>query len=147
MGKQPVICSDAGGKINFHSLGFVGYEVTEKGADRGVEKGCEVDAVSEAAVFRVYFQIVNAGVAFFHEAVVVELPVLVAVCAVPLAFLVMIFVFEAYGDAIAGKGPEFLFQLVVEFLFPIAGEEFDDLVPTVEKFVAVAPFGIGGICE
>src|SRR5258708_17567429 len=97
------------------------------------------------SVLFVYFEIVDAGIAFSHEAVVVKFPVFVAVGPIPLAFFVMILVFEADGDAVAGVGPEFFFQFVVQLLFPFAGEELHHLFAAVEEFVAVAPFGVGGI--
>ena len=49
--------------------------------------------------------VVDAGVAVDHQAVVVEFPVFVAVAAVPLAGVVVPFVGEADGDAMAAEGP------------------------------------------
>jgi len=57
----------------------------------------------------------------------------------------MVFVFKANGDAMAGEGPEFFFQPVVEFFFPFAGEEIHDFLAAVEEFVAIPPFRIGSI--
>jgi hypothetical protein len=51
-------------------------------------------------------QIVDAGVAMVHETVFVELPVFVAVGAVPVAGVVVTLVGEADGDACAVEGPE-----------------------------------------
>lgn len=89
----------------------------------------------------------STGVSFFHQAVVIELPVFVAIGAVPLAAGVMEFVFEADCDTMAGEGPEFLFEFIVQFALPFAGEELDDLLSAIEEFGAVSPFGIGGIGE
>lgn len=50
-------------------------------------------------------QIVDAGVAQFHQALRVELPVFVTVRAVPLAGVIMPLVGKAYGDAVAIKRP------------------------------------------
>ena len=59
----------------------------------------------------------------------------------------MIFIFKANGDAIAGKGPELLFEAVVELFFPFAGEKIHYGLAAVEEFVAIPPFRIGGIGE
>src|SRR3569832_745752 len=60
-------------------------------------------------------QVVDAGEAAHHVAVLVEFPVLVAIRAVPLSGIVMPFVGEAHGDAVAGTGPQIIVLLV--FLF------------------------------
>jgi hypothetical protein len=54
--------------------------------------------------------LVDAGDASLHQSRCVELPVLVAVGAKPRAAVVMVFVGEAYGDAIAGMRPDLLDQ-------------------------------------
>ena len=53
---------------------------------------------------------VDAGVAMTHQAIVVELPVLVAIGAEPGAGVIVKFVGEADRDAVAAEGPEFLDQ-------------------------------------
>src|SRR5262245_2067349 len=50
--------------------------------------------------------VVDAGDAPAHQAVLVELPVLVAVRAEPVAAVVAPLIGEAHGDAVAGKGPQ-----------------------------------------
>lgn len=62
-----------------------------------------------------------------HQPVGREFPVLVAVGAKPLAAVVMPFIGKSDRDAIAGKGPEFLDQPIVQFARPFAGQECDDL--------------------
>jgi hypothetical protein len=101
----------------------------------------------EVSVLFLNGQVIDAGVSFFHQAVVVELPVFVAIGAIPLAVGVMEFIFEADCYTMAGEGPEFLFEFIVEFALPFAGEELNDLLSAIEEFGAVAPFGIGGIGE
>ena len=56
-------------------------------------------------------QIVNAGDAQAHQAVGVELPVLVAMAAKPLAAVIVPFIGEPHRDAVLAKGPELLDQL------------------------------------
>src|ERR1700743_1894142 len=78
-------------------------------------------------------KIVDAGVAMMHDAVLIELPVFVAVGAIPIAGVVVAFVGETHSDAGPVKGPELFNEAVVEFTFPFPGEEFDDLFATVDK--------------
>ena len=59
---------------------------------------------------------------------VVELPVLVAVGAEPVAAVVVPLVGEAHRDAVVGEGPELLDQPVVELARPLALQERDDRV-------------------
>src|SRR6478735_5168599 len=92
-------------------------------------------------------QVVDAGVAVMHESVGVELPVLVAVGAVPLPGVVVAFVGESYGDAVVGDGPKFLDQPVVEFAVPLAGQERDDLVAALDEFRAVPPVAVDGVSQ
>ena len=75
-------------------------------------------------------EIVDAGIAQPHQAVGIELPVLVAVGAEPLAAVVAPLVGEADGDAVVGKRPKLLDQPVVELARPLAGQEVDDLCPS-----------------
>ena len=51
-------------------------------------------------------QVVDARDPQAHQAVLVELPVLVAVAAEPLAAVVVPFIGEAHGDAVAREGPQ-----------------------------------------
>src|SRR5437016_4181816 len=69
---------------------------------------------AETAVLFRYLDVVDAGLAPAHQAVLVEFPLLVAVGAMPLATLVAPFVLKAHGDAVVVEGPEVLDQAVVE---------------------------------
>ena len=60
--------------------------------------------------------VVDGGMAHGHQAVLVELPILVAIGAEPVAGVVVPFVGVAHGDAGVGVGPEFLDQAVTAFL-------------------------------
>src|SRR3954447_8249174 len=83
--------------------------------------------------------VVDACLAPAHVALVVELPLLVAVAAPPLAGLVAALVLEAHGDPVAGERPQVLAQRVVALARPFAGEEVDDRGAAGEELVAVAP--------
>src|SRR5215472_19373330 len=91
-------------------------------------------------------QVVDAGNAKSHQAVLVEFPVLVAIAPKPVAAVIVPLIGEAYGDAVVAKRPEFLDEPVVEFTLPLAREKSHDIVATVQEFDAVPPsafFGIG----
>ena len=90
-------------------------------------------------------QVVDAGMAPEHETLVVEGPVFVAVAAKPLARVVVPFVGEAHRDHVAGEGPEFLDQAVVEFARPLAAQEGLHLVAAGEELGAVAPARVFGV--
>ena len=81
---------------------------------------------AEAAIFFRNRDIVDAGFAAAHQAVLVELPLLVAVGAMPLPGIVMPLVLKPHRDAIAVERPEILDQAILLFLLPFAGEERDD---------------------
>lgn len=67
--------------------------------------------------------LIDAGQAALHQAVVIELPVLVAIGTKPVAAVVAVLVGKAHGDTVAGVGPEFLDETVVKFARPLAGEK------------------------
>src|SRR3984957_16019159 len=90
-------------------------------------------------------EVVDAGEAPQHEAVRVELPVLVAVGAVPLAGVVVAFVGEPYGNAVSVERPQLLDETVVEFAIPLAGQEGDDLVGAFDELGAVPPVAVDGV--
>ena len=68
-------------------------------------------------------EVVDAGEAPLHQALRVELPVLVAVGAEPVAVVVVLLVGEAHGDAVVSARPQLLDQAVVELLRPFAPQE------------------------
>src|SRR5271170_2599476 len=78
-------------------------------------------------------QIVDRCMAGSGQAVLVELPVLVAVGTKPVARIVVPFVGEADGDAIVAKRPEFLDQAVVKLARPLAPKKCHDLIAAGEE--------------
>src|SRR5258707_15444101 len=92
-------------------------------------------------------QIVDAGVAMMHDAVLVEFPVFVSVGAVPVAGVVVALVGEAHGDAGSVEGPEFLDEAIVEFATPFSGEELDDFFASIDEFGAVSPLAVYRVGE
>ena len=68
-------------------------------------------------------EIVDAGNPQPHQAVLVELPILVALAAKPIAAVVVPLIGETNRDTILAEGPDFLNQPVVEFTLPFPGQE------------------------
>src|SRR4051794_469542 len=87
-------------------------------------------------------QVVDAGQSPAHQAVVVELPVLVAVGAEPVAGVVVPLVGEPDGDAVPGEHPQLLDEPVIQFAGPLAGEEVLDRRPAGKELRPVAPLGV-----
>src|SRR5690242_7415495 len=89
--------------------------------------------------------VVDRRLAAAHVALVVELPLLVAVAAPPLAGGVARLVLEAHGDAIAAERPQVLAQRVLALALPLAAQERHDLLAAAEELVAVAPLRVLGV--
>jgi hypothetical protein len=68
-----------------------------------------------------------------HQAIVVELPILVAIRAIPVSRIVVSLVGEAHGDAVIRERPQFFDQAVVELFDPLASEKGDDVLSSVHK--------------
>ena len=71
--------------------------------------------------------VVDTGVAHGHVAVGIELPVLVAVRAEPVAGIVVPLVGKTHGNAVPVACPQILDQPVVEFARPFARQQRDDV--------------------
>ena len=91
--------------------------------------------------------VIDAGFTPAHQAMLVELPLLVAVRAVPLPGIVVPFVLKANRDAVAVERPEILDQAIIEFPLPFAGEERHDRGAALEKLRAVTPAAVLGVGE
>src|SRR5262249_12263906 len=72
---------------------------------------------------------------------------LVAVAAEPAAAVVVPLVGKAHRDAIAGEGPDFLDQPVVELAIPLASQERFDGGAALEKLRAIAPAAVDRVGE
>src|SRR5690242_16955961 len=83
--------------------------------------------------------VVDAGVAATHKAIGRELPMLVAVAAVPLAAGVVPLALEPHRDAVARVAPQLLLQPVVELDRPLALQKVDDRCSTGKELGTVAP--------
>src|SRR5687768_1712152 len=90
-------------------------------------------------------KVVDTRDAQAHQAVLVELPVLVAVAAEPAPAIVVPLVGKPHGDAVVAERPDLLDQAVVQFLAPLAGQKGFDRLPALQEFRAVSPLAIGRI--
>src|SRR5437588_4105865 len=84
-------------------------------------------------------QIVDAGDAQPHQTILVEVPILVAVTAKPIAAVVVPFIGEAHRDAIVAKRPDFLDQAIIELPAPFPREERFDGLASLQELGAIAP--------
>src|ERR1700731_3688616 len=90
-------------------------------------------------------QVIDAGDSQPHQAVFVELPVFIAVTAIPMTAVVMPLVCKTHGYPVFAKSPQFLDQPVVEFARPLAREKRLDGIASLEEFGAIAPAAVRGI--
>ncbi|MNC60810.1 hypothetical protein D3C75_1107130 [compost metagenome] len=57
----------------------------------------------------------------------------------------MPFIGITHGDAVVGKGPEFLDQSIIELLGPFAGQEAFGFFAVMGELGAVSPLGVQGV--
>src|ERR1700722_6183135 len=87
-------------------------------------------------------QIVDAGDPPSHQALFVELPILVAIAAKPVAGIVVPFVGKAHGYPVVVKRPDLLDQPILQLASPLACKECLDGLAATNKLSAVAPDAI-----
>src|SRR5262245_34072866 len=92
-------------------------------------------------------QVVDARDAPPHQPVRVELPVLVAIAAKPVAGIVVPFICKAHGDPVVAERPHLLNQPIIELAIPFAREKRLDRLAALNKLRAVAPGAVDGIGE
>src|ERR1700720_2928467 len=85
------------------------------------------------------WQIVDGSKPQAHQPVLIELPILIAVRAKPIAGVIVPFIGKARGDAVSLERPKLFNQPIVQLFRPFAFEKRDDLFPSVHKFRAVSP--------
>src|SRR5262249_28369560 len=91
--------------------------------------------------------IVDAREAAAHETVFVELPILVAIGAEPVAAIVVPLIGKADGYPVFTEAPQFLDKSIVQLALPLAGEEGDNRLAPLHELGAVPPVAIDGIGE
>src|SRR6266852_3268858 len=87
-------------------------------------------------------QVVDAGDAPSHQALVVELPILVTVATKPGAGIVVPFICKAHGYPVVAKRPNLLDQPIVQLTIPFAREKCLDRLVATNELGAVAPEAI-----
>mmetsp|Transcript_38117 Transcript_38117/g.91353 ORF Transcript_38117/g.91353 Transcript_38117/m.91353 type:complete len:205 (+) Transcript_38117:165-779(+) len=110
--------------------------------ERGVVIGAAAEGPAVEPVGLGDGDVVDRRVADRHQALRVELPVLVAVGAMPLTVLRVVLVCKAHGDAVLCVRPVLLDESVVQLLSPLALEERLHRGAAGEDLVAVAPLGV-----
>src|SRR5580692_750270 len=92
-------------------------------------------------------QVVDAGDPPSHQALFVELPILVAIAAKPVAGIVVPFIGKAHGYTVVAKCPDLLDQPILQLANPLACEECLDGRAATNELGAVAPDAIHRIGE
>src|SRR5712672_3609738 len=87
-------------------------------------------------------QVVDGGDPPSHQALFVELPILVAIATKPVARIVVPFICKAHGYPIVAKRPDLLDQSILQLAYPFAYEEGLNGLPTTNELGAVAPDAI-----
>src|SRR5436190_973880 len=87
-------------------------------------------------------QVVDAGDPPSHQALFVELPILVAITTKPVARIVMPFICKAHGYPVVAKRPYLLDQPILQLANPLACEECLDRLAATNELGAVAPDAI-----
>src|SRR6266849_8812367 len=92
-------------------------------------------------------QVVDAGDPPSHQALFVELPILVAIATKPVARIVVPFICKAHGYPVVAKRPDLLDQPILQLANPLAYEECLDGLAATNELGAVAPDAIHRIGE
>src|SRR6516164_10940297 len=92
-------------------------------------------------------QVIDAGYAQAHQPVLIELPVLIAKAAEPIAAIIVPFVSEANCDSVLPERPNLLDQTVIQLAIPLARQKRFDFRSTLDEFGAIAPATVSRVCE
>src|SRR4029077_8011898 len=107
--------------------------------------GATAQGPVKAAVRFADWGIIDGCEAATHQAVVVKLPILVAVGAKPVAAVVMPFIGKTHRDLVLSEDPKLLDEPIVQLALPLAGEEGNDRLAALQEFGAIAPVAIDGV--
>ena len=97
---------------------------------------------AKQAVFFANKQIVDAGMAVLHQAIVRKFPVFVAVRPEPIAAVIAPLIGIAHGNPVFGECPKLLDQPVFTLAYPLAGQKGLGLLPVGDEMRSVAPFRV-----
>src|SRR5882672_681346 len=87
-------------------------------------------------------QVVDAGDPPSHQALFVELPILVAITAKPVSRIVVPFICKAHGYPVVAKRPDLLDQPIFQLANPLAYQECLDGLAATNELGAIAPDAI-----
>ena len=90
-------------------------------------------------------QVIDAGKSALHQSLIVELPQLIAVAAIPVTGIVAPLIGESHGHPMVTETPEFLDQAIVQLPGPLTFQEGLDRLPSPWKLRAITPDRILGI--
>src|ERR1700744_1246736 len=90
-------------------------------------------------------RVIDARDADSHQSLLVELPVLVPVAAIPVTTVIVPLVGETDSDPIVAPSPELLDQPIVELAAPFTYQKSLDSVATLQKLRAIAPNAVDGV--
>src|SRR5689334_5494606 len=86
--------------------------------------------------------VVDAGFTPPHQAVIIELPLLVPIGTVPIAGIIVPFVLKTHRNAIGSERPQLLNQAVVQFASPFSPQKFNDCMAAFEELGPITPSAI-----
>src|SRR5271165_3835861 len=116
-------------------------------AKAGVIIGAATQGPMEATIGLADRHIVDAGETPTHQAVLIELPVLIAVRPEPVSAVVVPLIGKAYSHPVLAEAPQRLDEPIVEFTLPLAGEEADDGLAALHELSAITPIAIHCVGE
>src|SRR5262249_13788629 len=77
----------------------------------------------------------------------IELPVLIAIAAEPIAAIIVPFIGEANRDSVLAECPNLLDQAVIEFAIPLTRQKCFDFRTTLDELRAIAPATVDRVGE
>lgn len=103
--------------------------------------GIDVHPVLKPPLVLVDLDIISTHLPLPHAPILCERPVFEPVTSLPLHRIVavLILVPELDGNLIVGPGEKLLAKAIIFLLFPLPGEEIDDIVSAGKKPIAIAP--------
>jgi hypothetical protein len=93
------------------------------------------------------WQVIDGRKPKSHQAIAIILPVLIAVGAKPVFGIVVPFVGETHGDAVAIVSPKLFDQSVVQLFGPFAFQKLNDFLSSFRELGAISPTGINGVSK
>src|SRR5712691_8833269 len=82
-----------------------------------------------------------------HEPVIIELPILIAIGAIPVTRIVVPFASEPHRNAVPGERPQFLDEPVIQLLDPLVRKKSGDFISPIDELRAIPPARINRVCQ